>query len=222
VTSARMKGFAVAAVSLLTLGANACSGQPARRPLSGDLTRPLAQYTGAQFATLVRPLRYGQGADRERQCRGLAECAAGRRVSVRVDPVADADSLAPSNLPQFGVIAARVRNRGNEMEGRYNMRGGAQYEYYLIVQPATGGTATWLLEELDTQGANVAHRTVASGRFVPCNHPFVRGARADFRTCAQTGGGGRASLQLISFGKQLQDDPPLWLACALGCCTAET
>ena len=218
---ARMKALALAAMSLLALGAQACDSQPARRPLSGDLTKPLAQYTGAQFAALVRPLQYGQGVERARRCRGLSECTAGRQVNVRIDAVVDADSLGPTNLAPNGVIAARIRNRSAEMEARYNMRGGAQYEYYLIVQRAAGGGAGWVLEELDTQGTNVAHRTVASGRFVGCNHPFVRGARADFRTCNQTGGG-RASVQLISFEKQGPDEPPIWVACAAGCCIAET
>jgi hypothetical protein len=220
VTSARMKGLAVAALSLLTLGAHAPT-QPTRRALTGDLTKPLAQYTGAQFAALVQPLRYGQGAQRARRCRGPAACTAGRQVQVRVDAVADADSLAPTNLSRFGVIAARVRNTGAEMESRYNMRGGTQYTYYLIVLPTPAGAATWVLEEVDVQGNNVAHRTVASGRFLGCNHPFVRGARADFRTCAQSGAG-RASLLPVAFEKQVLEDPPLWVGCALGCCIAET
>ena len=221
-TSARMKGLAVAAITLLTLGASACDSQPARRALSGDLAKPLAQYTGAQFAALVQPLRYGQGAERQRRCRGLVECAAGRQVGVRIDAVADADSLAPGNLPPNGVVAARIRNRSPEMESRYNMRGGAQYSYFLIVHPAAGGLATWTLEELDAQGTNVAHRTVASGRFTPCNHPFVRGARADFRTCTQPGTG-RASIQQIALMQQGgPEDPPIWIACAAGCCIAET
>src|SRR5258708_1447814 len=184
-----MRGIAAAtAVALLSVSASSPHTQPARRALSGDLTKPLSQYTGAQFAALVRPLRYGQGADRPRKCRGPAECSAGRLVPVRVDAVADADSLAPGNLPRFGVIAARVRNRGAEMEERYNMRGGPQYTYYLIVLPATDGSATWSLEELDRPGAAIAHRTVASGPFILCNHPFVRGARADFKTCTQATG----------------------------------
>jgi hypothetical protein len=221
VTSARMKGLAVAAVSLLTLGASTPT-QPTRRPLSGDLTKPLAQYTGAQFAALVQPLRYGQGATRARRCRGPEECrAAGRRVQVRVDAVVDADSLGPANLGRFGVIAARLRNTGAEMEARYNMRGGAQYVYYLIVAPGANNTARWILEEMDTQGTTVTHRTVASGRFLGCNHPFVRGARADFRTCAESGPG-RAALLPVAFERQGgPDDPPIWVGCISGCCIAE-
>jgi hypothetical protein len=221
VTSARIKGAAVAAVSLLTLGASAPT-QPTRRALSGDLTKPLAQYTGAQFAALVQPLRYGQGATRARRCRGPEECrAAGRRVQVRVEAVFDADSLGPGALGPFGVIAARLRNTGAEMEARYNMRGGAQYVYYLIVVPGQNNTVRWILEELDTQGSAATHRTVASGRFLGCNHPFVRGARADFRTCAESGAA-RASFLPVSFGAQGGlEDPPIWIGCISGCCIAE-
>lgn len=214
-----MRGIAaVIATGLLSMGAHAPRQQAARRALSGDLTKPLDQYTGAQFAAFVRPLRYGQGADRPRKCRGPAGCLGGRLVTVRAEAVADADSLAPGNLPRFGVIAARIRNRGAEMEARYNMRGGAQYAYYLIVLPAAAGRADWILEEMDTVGSAIAHRTVASGRFTPCNHQYVRGARADFKTCAPTTTG--AAIELVS-SKQGPDDPPIWVGCASGCCIAE-
>jgi hypothetical protein len=139
VTNAHVKILAVAAVALSTLGAHAPT-QPTRRALTGDLTKPLAQYTGAQFAALVQPLRYGPNLTRQRRCRGPAECTAGRRVGVRIESVVDADSLAAGNLPAFGVVAARVQNTSAEMEARYNMRGGAQYSYYLIIRPGAGTT----------------------------------------------------------------------------------
>jgi hypothetical protein len=225
VTSARMKVFAVAAVSLLTLGAHT-PVQPTRRALSGDLTKPLAQYSGAEFAALVRPLTYGQGATRNRQCRGPQECNGRRRqVSVRIDAVADADSLGPGNLGQFGVVAARLRNTGPEMEARYNMRADPEYTYYFIVTSQGPGNLVWIVEELDTQGTNVSHRTVSSGRFVLCNHPFVKGARADFYTCANSPGGrgGRATVTPVLYTPaQGFEDPPIWIGCMLGCCTAET
>jgi hypothetical protein len=221
VTSARMKALAVAAVSLLTLGAHA--PQPTRRALSGDLKKPLAQYTGAEFAALVRPLRYGQGATRARRCRGPMECRGGRQVSVRIDAVADADSLGPGNLGLYGVVAARLRNTGPEMEARYNMRAGNEYSYYFIVTSAGPGNLVWIVEELDTQATTAVHRTVASGRFVGCNHPFRRGARADFYTCANSPArGGRATFSPAMYTPQGgPDDPPIWMGCALGCCIAE-
>ena len=138
--------------------------------------------------------------------------------------MADADSLGPGNLGQFGVIAARLRNTGPEMEARYNMRSGPEYTYYFIVTPAGPGEVVWIVEELDTRGTSVVHRTVASGRFVGCNHPFVRGARAAFYTCATSPArGGRATLSPVLNTRQGgPDDPPIWIACAAGCCIAET
>jgi hypothetical protein len=221
VTSARMMGLTIAALSVVTFGVRGTS-QPGRRRLSGDLAKPLGQYTGAQFAALVRPLRYGQGADRPRRCRGPIECSGGRRVSVRVDAVADADSLGPGNLGQFGVVAARLRNNGPEMEGRYNMRAGSEYTYYLIVTNSGPGNPVWIVEELDTQGTSVAHRTVASGRFVGCNHPFAHGARADFSSCTDSPARGRTGFMPVAFMQGGPDDPPIWIGCAAGCCIAET
>lgn len=194
---------------------------PARRALSGDLTKPLAQYTGDEFFTLVRGLRYGQGADRARRCRGNTGCAQGQRVNVRVDAVADADSLSAGNVAPYGVIAARALNRGSggEVENRYGMQSGGRHAYFLIVMPAGAGVATWTLEELDVQGNARSHRTVATGRFNACNHPYVRGARADFKTCDQAKLN-EASI-LPSLFRQGIDDAPLWIACASGCCTAD-
>src|SRR4051812_17925984 len=162
--------------------------QPAPRSIrSGDLSKPLSQYSGDEFFSLTRGLSYGQGADRARRCRGDDACARGARMTVRVDAVADADSLSGGDLAPYGVIAARGVSRGQsgEVEDRYGMQSGGQYSYYLIVLPAGGGSATWVLEELDSQGNARSHHTVSSGRFNGCNHPYVRGARADFKTCAQ-------------------------------------
>jgi len=185
---------------------------PARIPLSGDLTKPLAQYTGDEFYSLVNGLNYGGGNDRQRSCRGQ-QCAGGQKVSVRIDAVTDEDSLSTGNISQYGVIAARAVNHGNAQESRYGMQGGP-HTYYLVVQP--GGT--WALEELDTQAGH-AHRTIATGHFTWCGHPFVRGARADFKTCAQAGGGDHPTFSFASFS-QGRDDP-IWIGCAAGCCTAD-
>lgn len=142
-------------------------------------------------------------------------------MSVRADAVADADSLSGTTVGANGVVAARVINNGSDTENRYNMEPATagRRAYFLIVLPATGGTANWALEELDVQGNNRSHRTVSTGPLTACNHPFVRGARADFKTCATARGG---TFRQASFGLSAQeDDPPLWISCAAGCCTAD-
>lgn len=183
-----------------------------RTASSGDLAKPIDQYTGDEFAAFLRGLPMGQGAERQRGCRGDAECGRGKRTSVRIDAVADADSLGPGSVGANGTVAARVINRGEDSESRYGMQGGGRHAYFLIVMP--GGTS-WRLEEVDN-GART-HRAVATGRLVACNHRFVRGARADFKTCATAGGG--STISLVSFAQGTDD--PMWISCASGCCTAE-
>ena len=96
----------------------AATALPAR---AADLTKPVDQYTGAEFFSHVRGLQYVGGNERERRCRG---CAATQRTRVRVDGVEGADSVGPSNVPQFGIVVARGLNRGGQQEDRYGMRPG--------------------------------------------------------------------------------------------------
>ena len=199
---------------------------PQRRALTGDLTKPIGQYTGDEFAALANRLNYVGGQERARRCTGQAACAQAQRTNVRVDAVADADSLAAGNLPQFGVVAARIIVRGNQTEQRYGMQStgpNGRYSYYLIVERGTAAAATWRLEELSVVGNTRTHRTLTTGRFVPCNHQFQRGARADFRTCTQAASNDGAGIfRLASFAaQQPPGDPPIWISCASGCCTAD-
>ena len=199
-----------AMLAVLTLAGSA----PARTASSGDLTKPIDQYSGDELASMVSRLAYGQGAERARPCRGTQECVGGQRTSVRIDAVADADSLGPGSVGPYGTVAARLINRGQGIENRYGMQGGGRQVYALIVMP---GGETWRLEELDQQGGSWSHRAIASGRLNGCGHPFVRGARADFKTCAQASGG--LTFSLVSNAQGF--DAPMWISCASGCCTAE-
>src|SRR4051812_29306143 len=91
-----------AVLVVLTLAAATTSGIPARSASSGDLTKSIDQYSGDELAGLVNRLSYGQGADRDRGCHGSQECANGQRTSVRIDAVADADSLGPGSVGAYG------------------------------------------------------------------------------------------------------------------------
>jgi hypothetical protein len=203
-----------AVLAVLTLASVPPSGGAGRIASSGDLTKPIEQYSGDELASLASRLAYGQGAERARACRDTPECAGGQRTSVRIDAVADADSLGPGSVGAYGTLAARLINRGAGTEARYGMRGGGRQIHLLIVMP--GGQA-WRLEELDQQAGTWSHRPIASGRLNGCNHPFVRGGRADFKTCAQGAGG-----TTVSFASSIQGfDARMWISCASGCCTAE-
>jgi hypothetical protein len=203
-------------------GAPAAATTQAAAPLPGALAKPLDQYSGDEFFALTRQLQYAGGNERQRRCRGRAACRGAQPAtftSVRLDAIAGEDSLTAAALPANGVIAARAINRGQVADTMYNMQPGAAYENYLIVVPAPGGaTANWRLEELTTTAGARAHRTIATGVFHGCQHTFARGARADFKTCAQAAG-----VQPASFGSTTQGDiePPIWIGCAEGCCTSD-
>ena len=195
---------------------SAASGAP------GTLAKPLAQYTGDELYAMAHGLNFTGGVEAQRRCRGRAECRGASPTMytrLRVDAVAGEDSLSPATLPANGVIAVRALNHGQATDSLYNMQPGAQYEYYLIVSPAAGNTATWTLEELTTTANGRAHRTVSSGTVKGCGHAFVRGARADFKTCEQAAQLHKASFTIMP--QTAGGDSPIWWSCAEGCCTAD-
>jgi hypothetical protein len=201
--------------------APATASAAAAPALPGALTKPLEQYSGDELFALTRQLQFAGGNERQRRCRGSAGCRGSRpsaSTSIRIDAIVGEDSLAGASLPANGVVAARAINRGQLADTMYNMRPGT-YENYLIVLPVVGGsTASWRLEELATTAGARSHRTIASGTFRGCNHQFLRGPRADFKTCAEAG-----ATRPASFGATLQDggESPIWIGCAEGCCTAD-
>ena len=221
----RMAGLG--AVALLAVAASGWTGQGQARARSGDLTKPIDQYTGDEFFAFVNRLNYAGGQDRARRCSGDPACGTGLQTNVRVDAVSDEDSLSAGTVPQFGVVAARAVVRGNQTEAMYGMQStGAdgRYSYYLIVTRGGATGATWRLEEMNIQGTTRTHRMLTSGRFTPCNHPYVAGARADFKTCAQAAAATQRGVMFVnaSFTSSSQGvEPPLWIGCASGCCTAD-
>jgi len=192
-------------------------------PQPGALPKPIDQMTGDELYNFTHGLTFTGGQERQRRCRGEPACRGPnptRFTRIRIDAVGGEDSLTTGpGLSANGTVAVRGLNRGQLADSMYGMRPGQPYEFYLIVLPdPQGGNATWRLEELTTTPGSRSHRSINTGAFKGCNHPFVRGARADFKTCAQA-----APVRQASFGAFLQtdSDPPIWLACAFGCCTSD-
>ena len=190
--------------------------------LPGALTKPIDAMSGDELFAFAHGLRFVGGNERRRRCRGDVQCrgaGATRSTTVRVDAVDTQDSISATGMPPNGVLAARALNRGQLADTMYGTRPGA-YEYYLIVQTRTGGGMTWRLEELTTTAGARSHRGIATGPVRECGHPFVRGARADFKTCSDAA----AQVRPAAFTKfprlQTDGEPPVWFACASGCCTA--
>ncbi len=214
----RRHHFAIAALVLIA----ACSkgdGPPAGA-MPGALTKPIDQYTGDEFDALVKSLKYTGKHEKERKCKNSPECSGTKKVKVSVEAVATQDSVGSSNVPQYGVVYIRAINDGDAEEARYSLAPGKMFEYYLIVSADSTGGMQWRLEQLDTTPKARAHKQVGTGAFEGCNHTWVAGAQANFKTCADSSTasvGGRT----VRLGLAMQfDEDPMWSACASGCCIA--
>ena len=186
----------------------------------GTLDKPIGQYTGAEMRDFVQHLHWTGGHDRERVCAGDPACVGpnpGKKTLVRIDAVDTEDSLSTRSLPANGVIAARLQNRGALDEARYHLKPGGQYDYYLIVY-AGDSAGTWRLEQLEHTTAGYSLSEIGRGTFKGCDHPFLPGARADFKSCATAAGSGQ--MRLVPQGSDPTLTDPIWIACSSGCCTA--
>lgn len=200
------------------------SGTPSPRAkiMPGTLTKSVDAYTGDEFYDLVKQLSFSGGQDRQRNCKNDPGCGGAnptRHTNVRVDAVTTQDSIDASSAGQYGTVYVRALNKGGAPEARYGMLPGSKYEYYMIITAdSTGRGMLWRLEQLDTTPKARAHSSVGTGQFVPCNHKWAAGARADFKTCANAASA-RDSVVRLGLALQAGNGDPIWAECAMGCCT---
>ncbi|MFL5608053.1 MAG: hypothetical protein ACJ8AD_16490 [Gemmatimonadaceae bacterium] len=185
----------------------------------GALAKPIDSYSGDEFYAFTTQLTYAGSHERERDCKNASGCGGAKptkKTKVQVSAVATQDSLAESNVPEFGVVYARAINKGAEEEARYGFRADKNVRYYVIVQRDSTGGMRWRIEELVTLAPR-RHTQVASGKLQPCGHAWTPGARADFKTCNAPERGDT----VVTMGLLLQgsDRDPIWFGCAQGCCT---
>lgn len=189
-----------------------------QRPRPGQLTKPLAQYSGVELAALVDSLPYIRPVTRPRRCRDAPGCGGNiptANTQVRAEAIRGQDSVGGGTVGPFGTIVSRAQNIGGQREERYGFRPGNRYQYILVILPDSAGTGRWQIEELDAAGANRSHAPLVAGHIRGCGHPFVAAdPRVDFRTCEMGPLIRTASLQGSG-------DPPWWYSCyPQGCCEA--
>ena len=223
------------ALALLAVGCSKGDAPPADSPaklaaaaaapkmMPGKLTKPLAAYTGDEFYNFVKALQFTGGVERERKCKNDPACGsskAPKRTKVFVDAVATQDSISAATTPKFGVVYIRAINKGDAEEARYSMKPGSNLEYYMIVLPDSAGGMKWQLEQLDTTPKSRRHIAAGIGVFQSCNHGWVAGAKADFKTCANAAA---KHDSIVKFGLALQaaDNDPIWATCSGGCCIGQ-
>ena len=193
----------------------------AAKAMPGALTKPIDAYSGDEFYAFVQKLDFSGGQTRERNCKNNPACdgpTPSKHTTVQVDAVTTQDSIAPSTVPQNGVVYVRALNKGDAEEARYGMLPGSNIAYYLIVTADAAKKAMqWRLEMLDNTPNARRHASVGSGQFVGCAHKWTAGAKADFKTCANAASG-RDSVLHLGLTLQGVTGVPIWAACADGCC----
>jgi hypothetical protein len=195
------------------------SATAARGPVfPGALAKPIDSYTGDELYAFTTQLVYAGSHERERDCKNASGCGGPKptkKTKVQVSAVATQDSLAESNVPEFGVVYARAINKGADEEARYGFRADKNLRYYMIVQRDSAGGIHWRLEELDTAPPR-HHTQVGAGRFTSCGHSWTPGARADFKTCDMP----ERSDTVVTMELRLLggSSAPVWVGCAGGCC----
>jgi hypothetical protein len=191
------------------------------KAMPGQLTKPLDTYTGDELYAFVHGLQYTADSVKERKCRNDPACVSSptpKKIKVGVAAVIGQDSLSAGTTPEYGVVYVRATNQGNAEEARYGMKPGRNIEFYVVVLPDTGGTMKWRLEQLNTSAGSRQHTSIGTGPFISCNHAWVPGAKADFKTCANSA---MAHDSVVKLGLRLQGgaDDPIWVSCSGGCCT---
>jgi hypothetical protein len=197
------------------------TGAPAQPSLPGALEKPLAQYTADEFFAFTHGLAFGGGIDKPRKCKASTGCEVrgGKLTSARVDAVDGQDSLSATVVPPNGVVAVRARNTGAYEEARYGLRAGAEYEYYVVVLPDTGGTARWSMQQLVTTAGARALTEVGQGTFRACPHVSKGSYRANFHTCEDA----HLADSVVKMRLLLQEaiSDPIWVKCGSGCCEVQ-
>ena len=152
----------VVLVALVSLAACSNDGIPANGSMPGALTKRITSYSGDEFYAFVQKLAFNGGQDRARDCRNNPTCT----TTVRVDDVTTQDSIGRATAPQYGTVYVRANN-----------------EYYMIISADSAKGLQWRLERLDTTPNARRHVSVGTGPFVGCKHKWLKGARADFKSC---------------------------------------
>ncbi|MBA3646057.1 MAG: hypothetical protein H0W63_07730 [Gemmatimonadaceae bacterium] len=203
--------------------------------LSGELTQPLANYSGDDLMTFVKGTKMGGGNTQRRKCRSFFSCLGGfGKTPVTITATADAKYLDSKDPGTYGTIAAVVDRIHEDTDGYPFLKNDT---YLFIVYPATSTrVATWVLAQLEKSGSSYSQSTVANGAFHECT-PKARlwwaGSSADFQECGKVRHPPPAvqKMDMLGFGGLkvifsnlalfYGGDDSAWVTCASGCCTMD-
>ena len=204
---------------------------PASLGISGDSLNELA--TDAS--------RWSPPSQADRLCAGPG-CPAGGKVRVLLFAANDAKDRGPST-GTGNVLIGKMINTGSARTRMYGLEPGPYHYLVYVVPGGTADTGRFIIEQVENSPPH-AHRTVAHGLQIGCNHagPPWTHSFALFRSCAagrptapatlrapgsrseRETGRGLKMAGMLGFLNLLQTSPtkedPSWYTCTSGCCTS--
>ena len=188
---------------------------PARQT-SGELTKPIANYTAKEFASFVDSLSW-TGHYYPRDCSG-GGCSGNAKAEVLLEAISDAHQVDVANLPPNGVLMARMINVGKFKEKHYGIPTGGGEWYFLYYQKNGEKLFNFVKLTFDQNGDPTVYWDETPHPFAPCgtgpddpNHPKPNRAYAGFTGCDPH----RNPRETFSLNKNV------WISCSLGCCSSE-
>ena len=202
-------GLAVTAVAVL-----AGCPRPVALQTTGTLAMPYdwtdQNLTKQRFDEYLQELDFSKtDTVQERPCKATGGACSNPsdRVSVEIRPDSGARNLNPTDLDAKGHVIARIINRGNATEAKYNLPGNAKEVYWLV----TNGVSRFVY--FDQAGKK---RVASITEYSECPpHTPNTTLRAAFQPCP-------GSLQGQFFMAQPASPSPAWISCLEGCCVAES
>lgn len=225
--------WALASLAVAVIAASSCGGRAMRlEPLNLDrapaeIPRPVRQLTKRDVNRIERQFERAIGAARQqkRTCRG-GPCPGGtaRGAQLQFQAVANAHLMNVKELPENGVVFARLRNVGDTQEDAYGFAGHEDDEdttvwHYLVAVPAPddyqGRPAARLFRVTYIKKNNWFDdmQVQELSWIVECDrsHPDPTYADVAFRGCA-------AHDALAAAPNHDPERDNAWVTCAHGCC----
>jgi hypothetical protein len=205
-------------------GAKAGSAQstaatvPTTKP-SGELLKSMADYENDAkgFAEFVASLRW-TGHYYPRDCSG-GGCTGSAKAEVLLEAISDANEVKVDNMPQYGVLMARMINIGKVREKHYGIPPGGGEWFFLYYGKPGEMLFNFVKLTFDHQGKPTVIWDRTPHEFAPCappddpNHPKQAQGYAGFTGCEAHPN--RQESGVFSLSKNV------WISCSLGCCSSE-
>ncbi len=231
----RSRAAVAAAACLVAAAFVACArpddrGSDTVQPPSEDrgsprLTKPVTDYTGDEFQTVVSALYFGGSAvdDVMTSDTGMGAPQPPGDAELMIEAMSEANRVDLNDVGNFGTVVARLRNLGGGSDPTFGTTPGASHEYYVVVTPGTSSdTAAFTIVRL-TRGPNPAIQPRGrTGIIAPCavDEPAPSYSSARFGGCVHRGDVAEAE-RTSFFGVRTlwaQGRGSAWVSCSAGCC----